>query len=218
MTELPRYFRYPRADVVELVPRDRARVLDVGCAAGLVGEALKLRQRCEVVGIEREPHVAAEARRRLDDVIELDLEDASIDWTARLGAARFDCLIYADVLEHLRDPWSLLAAQRALLAPGGVAVVSVPNVRHYEVVLGLLLRGRWRYQDEGVLDRTHLRFFTRASLAELLGGAGYRVSELRREIHASRAARWVGGLCSRASRDFLARQFLVLAVPTHDAR
>lgn len=213
MSELPQYFRYPRADVVELVPRDRARVLDVGCAAGLVGEALKRRQPCEVVGIERHAVAAAEARRRLDDVIDLDLEDASIDWPARLGSQRFDCVIYADILEHLRDPWAVLAAQRALLAPGGVVVVSVPNVRHYRVVLGLV-RGRFDYQDEGVLDRTHLRFFTRASLVELLAGAGYRVSELRREVHASRAARWVGGLCSPVSRDFLARQFLVLAVPS----
>ncbi len=212
MSDLPRYFRYPRADVVELVPRDRVRILDVGCAAGLVGEALKRRQPCEVVGIEREPAAAAEARRRLDEVIVADLEDATLDWPARLGGRHFDCVIYADVLEHLRDPWSLLAAQRALLAPGGVLVVSVPNVRHYRVVLGLL-RGRWRYEDEGVLDRTHLRFFTRASLLELLAGAGYRMTELRREIHASRGARWLGGLCSRASRDFLARQFLVLAVP-----
>lgn len=218
MSELPRYFRYPRADVVDLVPRDRIRILDVGCAAGLVGAALKDRQPCEVVGIEREPTVAAEARRRLDDVLELDLEAPSIDWPALFGAGRFDCLIYADVLEHLRDPWALLAAQRALLAPGGVVVVSVPNVRHYPVVLGLLLRGRWRYQDEGVLDRTHLRFFTRDSLLELLAGAGYAVRELRREVHASRPARWLGGLCSRASRDFLARQFLVLAVSCDDAR
>lgn len=214
MSEIAPYFRYPRRDVVELVPEWCKRVLDVGCAAGVVGATLKRRQQCAVVGIERYPTAAQAARAVLDEVLEVDLESSGIDWCTQLGRQRFDCLIYADVLEHLREPRELLAAQRELLAPGGVAIVSVPNVRHYPVVLGLL-GGEWRYQDEGVLDRTHLRFFTRRSLLEMLASAGYRVDELRREIHASRTARFLGALSLGAARDFLVRQFLVRCTPAN---
>ncbi len=212
MSEVGAYFRYPRTDVVALVPETCTRVLDVGCAAGVVGAALKRRQRCTVVGIERDPTAARAARAVLDEVLEIDLEWPGTNWCAQLGRQPFDCLIYADVLEHLREPRELLVAQRALLAPGGIAIVSVPNVRHYPVVLGLL-RGEWRYQDEGVLDRTHLRFFTRRSLIEMLASAGYRVDELRGEVHASRTARWLGALSLGAARDFLARQFLARCTP-----
>lgn len=215
MSDVAPYFRYPRADVVALVPAWCQRVLDVGCAAGVVGATLKRRQGCAVTGIERDPVAASAARAVLDEVLELDLETPDVDWGARLGRERFDCLVYADVLEHLREPAALLEAQRGLLRPGGVAIVSVPNVRHYPVVLGLL-RGEWRYQDEGVLDRTHLRFFTRRSLLTLLAESGYRAAEIHGEIHASRAARWIGGLSLGRARDFLIRQFLVLCTRAED--
>ncbi len=128
----------------------------------------------------------------------------------RASAAHASTAYYADILEHLRDPWRLLASQRELLAPGGHVVVSLPNVRHYPVVLGLL-RGRWRYQDEGVLDRSHLRFFTRDSARELVSGAGYRMVEIAGEEYASSAARAVNLSSLGLLRDFLVRQHLLVA-------
>lgn len=204
------YFRYPREDVVAVVPARCRRILDLGCAAGLVGRALKRRGPCEVIGVERDPRAAAAAREALDVVLELDLEAPEDPLCARFGAARFDALIYADILEHLLDPWATLARQRHLLEPGGALIVSLPNVRHYPVVAGLL-RGRWSYQREGVLDRTHLRFFTLASALELITGAGYEVVEVHAEIHASRGMTWLGALSFGLLRGFLTRQHVIVA-------
>src|SRR5215212_8991017 len=107
-----------RAEIVGLVPVGARRVLDLGCSTGRLAAALKARQEVEVVGIEREPSYAAEARRRCDRVIEGDVEDVPTD----LG--RFDCLVAADVLEHLVDPWRALEAYVAMLDPGCRAIVS----------------------------------------------------------------------------------------------
>src|SRR5947209_871322 len=118
-----------RAEVQALVPREARRILDLGCSSGALGAALRTRQGAHVVGIEIDPSYAADARGRLDHVLEGDLE-ALAEAPPPLGT--FDCLIAADVLEHLRDPWRVLRVFAGMLNPGGSAVVSVPNVRHWE--------------------------------------------------------------------------------------
>lgn len=160
--------------VLEEVP-DGARVLDVGCATGYLAAELS-RRGCAVDGIEFDPAAAQQARAHCREVVTGDLEapatQASV--AAMLAGAWPDVVICADVLEHLRDPWSVLAWLRTLLAPGGRAVVSVPNIAHW-TARRALLRGRFDYADHGLLDRTHLRFFTRASAAELARRAGFAV-------------------------------------------
>jgi len=128
-----------RTDVVQLVPRPIGRVLDVGCGPGLTGEALLRAGATEVWGIERDPDLAREAETRLTTVVRIDLDR---DPLGELPRAYFDCLVYADVLEHLVDPWTVLRRQRALLGRAGNAIVSIPNVRNLRVVLPLLVRGR----------------------------------------------------------------------------
>lgn len=159
--------------VLEAVP-DGARVLDVGCATGYLAAALAERG-CRVVGLEADPRAAAQARARGVEVVEGDVADAAV--RARLPDD-LDAIVAADVLEHLRDPWSALAALRERLATGGVAVVSVPNVAHW-TARRALARGRFDYADHGVFDRTHLRFFTRASAHELAARGGFAVAEER---------------------------------------
>ena len=159
------------------MPEGARRILDVGCGEGAFGALLKRRRGCEVHGVERFPPAAAAARRVLDSVTEGDAESARLPF----DDGSFDCLVYADVLEHLVDPWRALRDHVRLLRPGGRVVASVPNVRHLGVVLRLLLLGRIDYADEGILDRTHLRFFTRRSLLALLEGAGLAGVALRRE-------------------------------------
>lgn len=163
-----------RPDLEELVPQDARAVLDVGCGAGVFGAALKRRGVVRVVGIEKNPVTARRARERLDEVLELDLDTESLPF----ADASFDCIVYGDVLEHLVDPWALVAAQARLLAPGGCVVVSIPNVAHWQIVLALL-RGRWDYTSAGPMDATHLRWFTRRTLEELLAQAGLRIVEDR---------------------------------------
>jgi 2-polyprenyl-3-methyl-5-hydroxy-6-metoxy-1,4-benzoquinol methylase len=151
------------------------RVLDVGCATGYLGETLIARG-CTVTGIEIDPEAAEIARGRLARVIVGDL--TSLDLEEAFGAERFDVAVLGDVVEHVVEPAELLARVASLLVPGGSVVLSVPNVAHGSVRLALL-QGRWRYRDLGLLDRTHLRFFTRESVEALVREAGLVAVEVR---------------------------------------
>lgn len=175
-------YENPRPEVQALVPWAARRVLDLGCSSGALGAALKIRQGCTVVGVELEPVYAATARDRLDEVLETDLADlaASPHLEARLG--RFDCLVAADVLEHLVDPWTALTRYAALLDRGGVAVVSLPNVRYWETFWQLGRHGTFPRRCEGIFDATHLRWFTLADAHGLLGDAGLEVTAVWRQM------------------------------------
>ena len=198
----------PRPEVTAVVPRHAHRVLDVGCSVGSMGESLKQRGH-EVVGIEYEAPLAARARERLDLVIEGDVEVMARDG-ADLGLP-FDCVVFADVLEHLRDPWSVVQWGATLLADDGVMVVSVPNVRHLETFWQLVVRRRWPYHEVGIFDRTHLRFFARRNLPELFEGTSLRITSIDRSFllspfrseRVNRWAPWFG--------DLGALQFIVTA-------
>ncbi len=155
------------AMMLDLVGRDRT-VLDVGCATGYLARAL-VAQGCRVSGVEVEAAAAEEARPVLDRLIVGDLN--TLDLRDALDGACFDVVVLGDVLEHLADPHRLLAQVKSVLAPGGAVVISIPNVAHGSVRLALL-QGRWRYRSRGLLDETHLRFVTRASLHAMLGQAG----------------------------------------------
>lgn len=168
------YYMWVRTEVLELIPCASKRILDVGCAAGRLGEALKARQTCEVYGIEPFGPAAAEARARLDHVWEGAVEKV----LAEIPDNHFDCVVLGDVLEHLVDPWAVLKRLREKVAEGGKIVASIPNVQNWKVLSGLL-EGDWRYEKEGLLDRTHLRFFTRQSSQELFWGAGLRIVSMR---------------------------------------
>jgi len=154
-----------------------ARVLDVGCATGYLAAELT-RKGCTVDGVEFDPVAAEQARRpgRCREVVVGDLEAPQTREAveAMLGATPPGVVVCADVLEHLRDPWSTLAWLHALLPASGRAVISVPNIAHW-TARRALLRGRFDYADFGIFDRTHLRFFTRASAAELARRAGFAV-------------------------------------------
>jgi 2-polyprenyl-3-methyl-5-hydroxy-6-metoxy-1,4-benzoquinol methylase len=154
------------------------RVLELGPAAGHVTRVL-VERGCDVVAIENDAEAAAE----LDGVAEClvgDLNDASII-TKAAEEAGFDVVVAGDVLEHLTDPLATLRACRGVLVPGGYVVISLPNVAHADIALSLL-DGRFTYNDTGLLDRTHLRFFTRDSIGELLDHAGFDLLDIRRVI------------------------------------
>jgi 2-polyprenyl-3-methyl-5-hydroxy-6-metoxy-1,4-benzoquinol methylase len=204
--------------VLEEVP-DGARVLDVGCATGYLAAELT-RRGCTVDGIEFDPVAAEQARAHCREVVIGDLEAPATQAAVAqmLTRARPDVIVCADVLEHLRDPWAVLAWLRTLLAPGGRAVISVPIIAHW-TARRALLRGRFDYTNYGLLDRTHLRFFTRASAAELARRAGFAVREERPsgaplplESRVPALGR-VRDRCVRRYPELLALQFvLVLAV------
>jgi SAM-dependent methyltransferase len=148
-------------------------VLDVGCGFATTSQRIQALGN-RVTGVERSPEAVPVARQRLARVVEKDLED--IDGVAsELGGATFDVIIFADVLEHLAWPRPVLERYLAFLRPGGRVVISLPNVGLWSVRLAHLF-GRWAYQDTGVLDRTHLRFFTWGTARRMIREAGLRVA------------------------------------------
>jgi 2-polyprenyl-3-methyl-5-hydroxy-6-metoxy-1,4-benzoquinol methylase len=159
------------------VPKFSKRVLEVGCGAGQTLEMLKLKNLCsETVGVELFSAAADEARRRVDDVYCLDVEKDRLP--SHLG--KFDLILLLDVLEHLVDPWGTLNKLKSeYLADNGKIIISLPNAQHFSLVLPLLF-GRFNYVERGVLDKTHLRFFTRKSATDLLTSAGLKIDDSKR--------------------------------------
>jgi 2-polyprenyl-3-methyl-5-hydroxy-6-metoxy-1,4-benzoquinol methylase len=153
-------------------------VLDVGCADGDVGRLLQETGN-RVSGLDRDEEAAEKARADLERVVVADLDTSSL--LDHFEAASFDVVVLADVLEHLREPERALREATELLRDGGRLVLSVPNVAHGALRLALL-QGRWTYTAAGLLDRTHLHFFTRTSLLQLLEGVGLAVDDLRATV------------------------------------
>lgn len=171
----------PRPDVFALVPADAMNVLDVGCSSGALGLSLKAaKPGRRVSGIEFDPVFAHEAEAHLDQVIRADLN--AMNWGEALGGQRFDCIVFADVLEHLADPKRCLEQARECLQPGGSVVVSMPNIRHLSALWSVFVVGRFPRRDRGLFDRTHLRWFTIADLQVLLADAGLRASATRQAL------------------------------------
>ena len=163
------YFQGCNPHLLKRVPASALRVLDVGCGEGRLGAALKhLVPRRQVFGIERASHAAEQASQVLDRVLQMDLEAAEPD----LAPGSIDCIVYGDVLEHLIDAEGVLRKHRKLLAPGGRILCSIPNIQHHSI-LSALMRGDLQYASQGLLDWTHLRFFTYATFTKLLLDAGY---------------------------------------------
>jgi O-antigen biosynthesis protein len=163
--------------VVGLVPPG-SRVLELGCATGYMSAVLAERLGCRVTGVEIDAAAAERAQEHCERVVVADAD--SLDFGEVFAGETFDCVVAADVLEHLRDPGRVLRAVRGLLGEGGVVVASVPNVAHGSVRLALLA-GEFRYRPTGLLDETHLRFFTRASLYDLFESSGFVIAECHRQ-------------------------------------
>ena len=175
MAAVADYYDRVNTDLLQRIPVTARAVLEVGCGAGALGAAFKaIRPEVIYVGLEQVEAAARVASGRLDHVLRADAEDPQL---ALPELPPLDCLIYGDVLEHLRDPWATLRRHAALLADEGVLLACVPNVQHWSV-LANLLHGRWPVADEGLFDRTHLRWFTRDSLRELVAGCGLQLQEL----------------------------------------
>ena len=155
------------------------RVLDVGCAAGRLGRSIA-EDGVTVWGIEADPEAAEAARstNAYEEVFLGDLEQL-IEQNDVLPEAGFDAIVFADVLEHLREPRDILVGFQRFLQPGGVFIASIPNVAHASLRLSLLA-GEWRYRDVGLLDATHLRFFTQEGIDRLFRSAGLSIEAWER--------------------------------------
>lgn len=176
MSDLPQqdlYHDNPRLDVAPFIPAGARSVLEVGCGKGGFGPTLRrlLGDEARIVGVEPVAAQAAVARsgHGFDEVVEGYFPQA-LD-----PGETFDLVCFNDVLEHVADPWSVLADAVERLSAGGHVVAAIPNVQYAPVTVSLL-RGHWDYTDEGILDRTHVRFFTRRTMVALFEGAGLQVT------------------------------------------
>ena len=170
------YFLHRRDEIISAVPGSALTVLDIGCGGGMLGKALKeLHEGRRVVGIELNVEAAAYARKYLDSVYQADVES----FDPPFSEGEFDCIVFADILEHLKNPWTLVKEYAQFLKPGGKVVTSIPNVRYLGILRDLIQLGQWEYQSEGILDRTHLRFFTRKQFEGLLRDADVQIESVR---------------------------------------
>lgn len=190
-----------RQDLLPRIPANAKRVLDFGCAEGLLGQDLKKRQPCRVVGIEIDAAAAAAARTRLDEV-----HTGDATHLVTLLDERFDCIIGGDVLEHIEDPWSFLMDLRRLAQENASLILSIPNVANW-AILSDLLQNRFDYAYIAITCAGHLRFFTRTSIGDTLEMTGWRAESIEPQPF----------LTNRQSAALLSRlEAAGLASPDHD--
>ena len=209
------YFEQARAEMLPFVPAGCQRVLDVGCGKGHFGALLKQSRPVEVWGLEPVASAAAEAATKLDRAIEgIFTPDAD------LPAAGFDAIIFNDVLEHVPDPSAALRLTRKFLRPGGVVVASIPNIRYFPTQWEIVVYGDWQYRDCGILDRTHLSFFTQKSILRLFAECEFKVEKIEgiKSCAGGTARKWMlfkilNALTLKAIDDMKHLQFAVVAKP-----
>lgn len=210
----------PNLDLLGLVPAGAERIVEAGCSSGALGHAwLAQHPDGEYIGIEMVPEYAEVARTRLTEVVVANveqMEDRSFDVLNPT-----DCWIFGDVLEHLYDPWGTLKRVRRSLGGSGCVVACIPNAQHWSVQ-GLLSVGDFRYQDAGLLDRTHIRWFTRKTIIDLFSSSGFEIEEMGGRVfdepgraQALPAIRSLAQACGadpdEAERDAMPIQYLVRA-------
>lgn len=176
------YYSHVRSEMLAFLPDGSKTILDVGCADGSFAFQVKKISGAEVWGIEYMEEEAKKAAEKLDRVFAGPCE-GHID---NLPENYFDVIFFNDVLEHLQDPYAVLKAIKSKLSDTGVIISSIPNIRYHRVLVPLLFRKQFEYQAEGVMDKTHLRFFTGSSIRKMYEDQGYEIVE-HKGINASRS-------------------------------
>jgi SAM-dependent methyltransferase len=210
-------------ELLAFIPKDAKRLVEVGCSSGaLAREYKKINPDCFYIGVEIAAEYARLAQRYCDRVVELDIEAADEEFFKENAAC--DCWIFGDTLEHLRDPWLLLSRIRGVVPDSGCIVACIPNVQHWSVQARLSC-GQFRYEESGLLDRTHLRWFTRTTIREMFEASGFRVvtgfprtfeePEREKVLPVIREmAKSMGFDPDKAVSDALPQQYVVRAVPS----
>lgn len=216
---LPAYYSNVRPELVGMLEPAGQNVLEVGCAAGAMGAALLAKGASQVVGLDIYEPALELARRKLSAAHRVDLNALP---ALPYPEGHFHVMTFADVLEHLVDPAAVLRHLRRWLSDSGRILISIPNIRHESVVLPLLVEGKWEYAEWGILDRTHLRFFTREGVLKLLLDAGFEVEgriagvQTGKPTYIAKAAELVkalGGDVGRFLEECDIVQFVLLARP-----
>jgi len=205
-----KYFNYTRKEVAPLIPQKVERVLEIGCGAGNTLAWLKKDKGCTwTCGVEISPSAAMQAGKILDEVYVGNIESMDLP----IEKNSLDLILCLDVLEHTIDPWQVMKKLHQFLKPKGTIIVSLPNIRNKKVIFPLLFKGKWEYQEAGILDRTHLRFFVRDSAIQLVKSAGFDVDMvLSTGLGSSRKSQRVNRLLPDFIRSFFEYQYLVRGI------
>lgn len=169
------YFEDRREEMLQFIPAETHDLLEIGCGRAAFSKLLKDTRPVRVTAIEPFPEAAEVAAQRVDRLINAPIEAALSELTGQT----FDCVVMNDVLEHLVDPWQTLRSLQPFIGSGGALVASIPNVRFMPVLKDYVLQAEWRYQKTGVLDQTHLRFFTQSSMHSLFDASGYEILNMQ---------------------------------------
>lgn len=165
------YYNNYRLEMLDYLPEDVKTVIDIGCGDGSFGSLIKEKTDAEVWGIEYRKEEADKADKVLDKLFSGPCEDLIDD----LPENYFDVIYFNDILEHLEDPYDVLRWVKSKLKKEGVVISSIPNIRHYKAILNLIFNKEWKYEAQGVMDKTHLRFFTGKSIKRMYEEQGYKI-------------------------------------------
>ncbi len=178
------YYTGVNPDILNLIPNTAALILEIGCGAGALAKAYRERNpSAHYIGVEIVEEVANRATAHMNHTLVGDITTKeTLDALDKIRCGKlFDTLIFGDVLEHLYDPWSVLTELRTRMAKNGLCIICIPNVAHWSLLLQQL-RGRWDYTDEGLLDKTHIRFFTLETAVDLFNKAGWHVLDAKARV------------------------------------
>jgi 2-polyprenyl-3-methyl-5-hydroxy-6-metoxy-1,4-benzoquinol methylase len=163
-------------DLIDVLPINANRVVDVGCGLGVIAKEFHIRANPNYyLGIEIVQKNAEIAKQYCSECIVGNIEEFNNETWSQLS--NYDLWVFGDVLEHLYDPWSVLKKVRSILPEDGQIACCIPNAQHWSMQARLSI-GDWRYADTGLLDRTHIRFFTRQTIVELMRDAGFEITEI----------------------------------------
>ena len=201
------YYDNYRNDVVPLLPKHTARVLEIGCGTGNTLAYLKANGYCDwTCGVEMFPDAVEEAATKVDLVHLCNIEDALLP----IEAGSIDLILCLDVLEHCVNPQKIIAYLHTLLTPEGTIIASIPNVRHYSVVFPLVFKNRWDYEEVGILDHTHLRFFVKNTAISLMESSGLKLDScIISNFYASRMNKILIMISFGIISSFLTKNYLV---------
>lgn len=205
------YYFSERKELISFIPSGIRKTLDVGCASGTFSEQLKKNFNTESWGIEMVEEYAIMAKEKLDHSLHGSFDDVYHN----LPENYFDCIFFNDVLEHMIYPEDCLKKIKKNLQPGKTIIASIPNIRYINILKNLLFKRDWKYEDSGIMDRTHLRFFTKKSIMRMFEDCGYKIQYIRgiRSVSPYCLTSIINLLLFNSLDDVKHQQFVVVATP-----
>ena len=204
--KITEYYSSTRYEIEELLPDFSKNVLDIGCGEGSTLNWLKSNKKCEnIYGVEISEASCLKAKKILNEVVNINVE-ADVDL---FPGKVFDLILILDTLEHLVNPWNFLKKIKSKLSDNGSIVISIPNIRHYSIIINLFIKGEWEYEESGILDNTHLRFFTKKSLFKIFEKSDLKIIQVKKyPIDFNGKAKIFNSLSLGLFSDFLTQQYM----------